>query len=191
MIFSCHTFYSVLFYIPSGFVFSNELEFIKSGVLLLQMLFKNRLIVLVQMILSEQWITEVKAVELHYYSCVDHTHNLRSLNERKKWRVESFSLHAFQNTQTNSGYLNGMFKRSLLNFVVHNESLKCERLKSQKIRRRPESCHGFHPEVSFYFFIIIISVSSSSFILFIKRQIGKLPYKVKLIGKYSEYSELN
>lgn len=92
---------------------------------------------------------------------------------------------------TNSGYLNAMFKRSLLNFVVHNESLKCERLKSQKIRRRPESCHGFHPEVSFYFFIIIISVSSSSFILFIKRQIGKLPYKVKLIGKYSEYSELN
>lgn len=74
----------MLFYIPSGFVFSNELEFIKSGVLLLQMLFKNMLIVLVQMILSEQWITEVKAVELHYYSCVDHTHNLRSLNERKK-----------------------------------------------------------------------------------------------------------
>ncbi|VCX37964.1 unnamed protein product, partial [Gulo gulo] len=28
----------------------------------------------------------------------------------------------------------------------HNESLKCERLKAQKIRRRPESCHGFHPE---------------------------------------------
>ncbi|POI32700.1 hypothetical protein CIB84_003548 [Bambusicola thoracicus] len=39
-----------------------------------------------------------------------------------------------------------MFKRSLLNYMVHNESLKCERLKSQKIRRRPESCHGFHPE---------------------------------------------
>uniref|UniRef100_A0A8C0ZKV8 Voltage-dependent calcium channel subunit alpha-2/delta-3 n=1 Tax=Cyanistes caeruleus TaxID=156563 RepID=A0A8C0ZKV8_CYACU len=35
---------------------------------------------------------------------------------------------------------------SLLNCLVHNESLKCERLKSQKIRRRPESCHGFHPE---------------------------------------------
>ncbi|OCT58649.1 hypothetical protein XELAEV_18001790mg [Xenopus laevis] len=29
---------------------------------------------------------------------------------------------------------------------AHNESLKCERLKSQKIRRRPEACHGFHPE---------------------------------------------
>uniref|UniRef100_A0A8C3ST92 Calcium voltage-gated channel auxiliary subunit alpha2delta 3 n=1 Tax=Chelydra serpentina TaxID=8475 RepID=A0A8C3ST92_CHESE len=39
--------------------------------------------------------------------------------------------------------------RSLLNYCEHNESLKCERLKSQKIRRRPESCHGFHPEVSF------------------------------------------
>ncbi|NXG75178.1 CA2D3 protein, partial [Baryphthengus martii] len=36
--------------------------------------------------------------------------------------------------------------RSLLNYFAHNESLKCERLKSQKIRRRPESCHGFHPE---------------------------------------------
>uniref|UniRef100_A0A669NX96 Calcium voltage-gated channel auxiliary subunit alpha2delta 3 n=1 Tax=Phasianus colchicus TaxID=9054 RepID=A0A669NX96_PHACC len=36
--------------------------------------------------------------------------------------------------------------RSVLNYIVHNESLKCERLKSQKIRRRPESCHGFHPE---------------------------------------------
>uniref|UniRef100_A0A8C3VHI7 Calcium voltage-gated channel auxiliary subunit alpha2delta 3 n=1 Tax=Catharus ustulatus TaxID=91951 RepID=A0A8C3VHI7_CATUS len=35
---------------------------------------------------------------------------------------------------------------SLLNCLAHNESLKCERLKSQKIRRRPESCHGFHPE---------------------------------------------
>lgn len=35
-----------------------------------------------------------------------------------------------------------------LNYGQHNESLKCERLKAQKIRRRPESCHGFHPEVS-------------------------------------------
>ncbi|XP_061474227.1 voltage-dependent calcium channel subunit alpha-2/delta-3 isoform X1 [Rhineura floridana] len=30
--------------------------------------------------------------------------------------------------------------------IRYNESLKCERLKSHKIRRRPESCHGFHPE---------------------------------------------
>ncbi|MEE6501724.1 hypothetical protein FKM82_004307 [Ascaphus truei] len=30
--------------------------------------------------------------------------------------------------------------------IMYNESLKCERLKSQKIRRRPEACHGFHPE---------------------------------------------
>ncbi|KAM3848239.1 voltage-dependent calcium channel subunit alpha-2/delta-3 [Vipera latastei] len=34
----------------------------------------------------------------------------------------------------------------IFNFCEHNESLKCERLKSHKIRRRPESCHGFHPE---------------------------------------------
>lgn len=30
----------------------------------------------------------------------------------------------------------------------HNESLKCERLKMQKHRRRPDTCHPFHPEVS-------------------------------------------
>ncbi|XP_060544311.1 voltage-dependent calcium channel subunit alpha-2/delta-3 isoform X3 [Pantherophis guttatus] len=30
--------------------------------------------------------------------------------------------------------------------IRYIESLKCERLKSHKIRRRPESCHGFHPE---------------------------------------------
>ncbi|XP_053076330.1 voltage-dependent calcium channel subunit alpha-2/delta-3 isoform X3 [Panthera pardus] len=30
--------------------------------------------------------------------------------------------------------------------IRYIESLKCERLKAQKIRRRPESCHGFHPE---------------------------------------------
>lgn len=29
----------------------------------------------------------------------------------------------------------------------HNESLKCERLKMQKHRRRPDTCHPFHPEV--------------------------------------------
>lgn len=153
------------------------------------MLFKDRLIVLVQMILSEQWTAEEKAIELHYYSCVDHTPHLGSLNERKMWGVERFSLHAFQSTQMNSGYLNAVFRRFLLNYIVHNESLKCERLKSQKIRRRPESCHGFHPEVSFYFFIIIIFVSSRSCIPFKKRQIGKLSYNMKLIRKYLEYSE--
>nr|XP_035159966.1 voltage-dependent calcium channel subunit alpha-2/delta-3-like [Callithrix jacchus] len=30
--------------------------------------------------------------------------------------------------------------------IRYNESLKCECLKAQKIRRYPESCHGFHPE---------------------------------------------
>uniref|UniRef100_A0A8C5H705 VWFA domain-containing protein n=1 Tax=Gouania willdenowi TaxID=441366 RepID=A0A8C5H705_GOUWI len=31
--------------------------------------------------------------------------------------------------------------------IAHNESLKCERLKIQKDRRRPDSCHPFHAEV--------------------------------------------
>ncbi|XP_043934407.1 voltage-dependent calcium channel subunit alpha-2/delta-3 [Protopterus annectens] len=30
--------------------------------------------------------------------------------------------------------------------IMYNESLKCERLKAQKIRRRPDSCHAFHPD---------------------------------------------
>nr|XP_023676759.1 voltage-dependent calcium channel subunit alpha-2/delta-3-like [Paramormyrops kingsleyae]XP_023676760.1 voltage-dependent calcium channel subunit alpha-2/delta-3-like [Paramormyrops kingsleyae]XP_023676761.1 voltage-dependent calcium channel subunit alpha-2/delta-3-like [Paramormyrops kingsleyae] len=30
--------------------------------------------------------------------------------------------------------------------IIYNESLKCERLKFQKERRRPDSCHPFHPE---------------------------------------------
>uniref|UniRef100_A0AAR2JJC7 VWFA domain-containing protein n=1 Tax=Pygocentrus nattereri TaxID=42514 RepID=A0AAR2JJC7_PYGNA len=32
------------------------------------------------------------------------------------------------------------------NPLAHNESLKCERLKFQKDRKRPDSCHPFHPE---------------------------------------------
>ncbi|XP_051528531.1 voltage-dependent calcium channel subunit alpha-2/delta-3-like isoform X8 [Myxocyprinus asiaticus] len=30
--------------------------------------------------------------------------------------------------------------------IIYNESLKCDRLKFQKDRRRPQSCHPFHPE---------------------------------------------
>ncbi|XP_071359151.1 voltage-dependent calcium channel subunit alpha-2/delta-4-like [Trachinotus anak] len=30
--------------------------------------------------------------------------------------------------------------------VRYNASVKCERMKSQKIRRRPESCHAYHPQ---------------------------------------------
>ncbi|XP_066527450.1 voltage-dependent calcium channel subunit alpha-2/delta-3 [Hoplias malabaricus] len=30
--------------------------------------------------------------------------------------------------------------------IIYNESLKCERLKFHKDRRRPDSCHPFHPE---------------------------------------------
>ncbi|XP_051957505.1 voltage-dependent calcium channel subunit alpha-2/delta-3 isoform X2 [Xyrauchen texanus] len=30
--------------------------------------------------------------------------------------------------------------------IMYNESLKCDRLKFQKDRRRPQSCHPFHPE---------------------------------------------
>ncbi|KAI4824534.1 hypothetical protein KUCAC02_013038 [Chaenocephalus aceratus] len=33
-----------------------------------------------------------------------------------------------------------------LTLAAHNESLKCERLKMQKDRRRPDTCHPFHPE---------------------------------------------
>uniref|UniRef100_A0A8C7T660 Calcium channel, voltage dependent, alpha2/delta subunit 3 n=1 Tax=Oncorhynchus mykiss TaxID=8022 RepID=A0A8C7T660_ONCMY len=35
---------------------------------------------------------------------------------------------------------------SILNHSAHNESLKCDRLKFQKDRKRPETCHPFHPE---------------------------------------------
>uniref|UniRef100_A0A8C7CI43 Calcium channel, voltage dependent, alpha2/delta subunit 3 n=1 Tax=Oncorhynchus kisutch TaxID=8019 RepID=A0A8C7CI43_ONCKI len=35
---------------------------------------------------------------------------------------------------------------SILNPSAHNESLKCDRLKFQKDRKRPETCHPFHPE---------------------------------------------
>ncbi|XP_026182191.1 voltage-dependent calcium channel subunit alpha-2/delta-4 [Mastacembelus armatus] len=30
--------------------------------------------------------------------------------------------------------------------VKYNDSVKCERMRSQKIRRRPESCHAYHPQ---------------------------------------------
>uniref|UniRef100_A0AAR2JVN9 VWFA domain-containing protein n=1 Tax=Pygocentrus nattereri TaxID=42514 RepID=A0AAR2JVN9_PYGNA len=32
-----------------------------------------------------------------------------------------------------------------LNSFEHNATVKCNRMKSQKIRRRPESCHAYHP----------------------------------------------
>uniref|UniRef100_A0A672VFS6 Calcium voltage-gated channel auxiliary subunit alpha2delta 4 n=1 Tax=Strigops habroptila TaxID=2489341 RepID=A0A672VFS6_STRHB len=31
--------------------------------------------------------------------------------------------------------------------LAHNASVKCERMRSQKLRRRPDTCHAFHPEV--------------------------------------------
>uniref|UniRef100_A0A8K9X484 Calcium voltage-gated channel auxiliary subunit alpha2delta 4 n=1 Tax=Oncorhynchus mykiss TaxID=8022 RepID=A0A8K9X484_ONCMY len=33
-----------------------------------------------------------------------------------------------------------------LDLCVHNASVKCDRMKSQKVRRRPESCHAYHPQ---------------------------------------------
>uniref|UniRef100_A0A8C5AAA0 VWFA domain-containing protein n=1 Tax=Gadus morhua TaxID=8049 RepID=A0A8C5AAA0_GADMO len=30
----------------------------------------------------------------------------------------------------------------------HNATVKCNRMKSQKVRRRPESCHAYHPKVT-------------------------------------------
>ena len=32
--------------------------------------------------------------------------------------------------------------------VKYNASVKCNRMKSQKVRRRPNSCHAYHPKVS-------------------------------------------
>ncbi|EFB25190.1 hypothetical protein PANDA_001996, partial [Ailuropoda melanoleuca] len=29
---------------------------------------------------------------------------------------------------------------------AHNASVKCDRMRSQKLRRRPDPCHAFHPE---------------------------------------------
>uniref|UniRef100_A0A3B4CZX0 VWFA domain-containing protein n=1 Tax=Pygocentrus nattereri TaxID=42514 RepID=A0A3B4CZX0_PYGNA len=37
--------------------------------------------------------------------------------------------------------------RFILNSSSHNASVKCDRMKSQKIRRRPESCHAYHPQI--------------------------------------------
>uniref|UniRef100_A0A8C2ZDN7 Calcium voltage-gated channel auxiliary subunit alpha2delta 4 n=1 Tax=Cyclopterus lumpus TaxID=8103 RepID=A0A8C2ZDN7_CYCLU len=34
----------------------------------------------------------------------------------------------------------------LLDAAAHNASVKCDRMRSQKIRRRPESCHAYHPQ---------------------------------------------
>lgn len=41
-----------------------------------------------------------------------------------------------------------MFLLLLLDPAVHNSSVKCDRMKSQKVRRRPESCHSYHAQVS-------------------------------------------
>lgn len=41
-----------------------------------------------------------------------------------------------------------LFLLLLLDPAVHNASVKCDRMRSQKIRRRPESCHAYHPQVS-------------------------------------------
>uniref|UniRef100_A0A8C2U872 Calcium voltage-gated channel auxiliary subunit alpha2delta 4 n=1 Tax=Coturnix japonica TaxID=93934 RepID=A0A8C2U872_COTJA len=33
---------------------------------------------------------------------------------------------------------------------AHNASVKCDRMRSQKLRRRPDTCHAFHPEVQLW-----------------------------------------
>uniref|UniRef100_A0A3Q2P7H3 VWFA domain-containing protein n=1 Tax=Fundulus heteroclitus TaxID=8078 RepID=A0A3Q2P7H3_FUNHE len=35
---------------------------------------------------------------------------------------------------------------AFLNISKHNATVKCNRMKSQKVRRRPESCHAYHPK---------------------------------------------
>lgn len=37
--------------------------------------------------------------------------------------------------------------QGVLDSLAHNASVKCERMRSQKLRRRPDTCHAFHPEV--------------------------------------------
>ncbi|KFU87796.1 Voltage-dependent calcium channel subunit alpha-2/delta-4, partial [Chaetura pelagica] len=39
-----------------------------------------------------------------------------------------------------------VFPPVLMDVLAHNASVKCERMRSQKLRRRPDSCHAFHPE---------------------------------------------
>lgn len=34
-----------------------------------------------------------------------------------------------------------------LNSSTHNASVKCDRMRTQKLRRRPDTCHAFHYEV--------------------------------------------
>uniref|UniRef100_A0A3Q3NCX5 VWFA domain-containing protein n=1 Tax=Mastacembelus armatus TaxID=205130 RepID=A0A3Q3NCX5_9TELE len=43
---------------------------------------------------------------------------------------------------------NSLIKCGRLPFDEHNATVKCNRMKSQKVRRRPESCHAYHPKVS-------------------------------------------
>ncbi|KAM6171830.1 voltage-dependent calcium channel subunit alpha-2/delta-4 [Erethizon dorsatum] len=42
-------------------------------------------------------------------------------------------------------YILTVFRRLTMS-SVHNASVKCDRMRSQKPRRRPDSCHAFHPE---------------------------------------------
>lgn len=51
------------------------------------------------------------------------------------------------------------WSKSNLDPVAHNASVKCDRMRSQKIRRRPESCHAYHPQVSPRCHLITMSYS--------------------------------
>ncbi|KAF6338975.1 calcium voltage-gated channel auxiliary subunit alpha2delta 4 [Rhinolophus ferrumequinum] len=42
-------------------------------------------------------------------------------------------------------YILPVFRDARVN-SAHNASVKCDRTRSQKLRRRPDSCHAFHPE---------------------------------------------
>uniref|UniRef100_A0AAQ6AMA2 VWFA domain-containing protein n=1 Tax=Amphiprion ocellaris TaxID=80972 RepID=A0AAQ6AMA2_AMPOC len=48
----------------------------------------------------------------------------------------------------------------ILDTFEHNESLKCDRLKFQKDRKKPESCHPFHPEVRGHGFLCMCPCDS-------------------------------
>ena len=54
---------------------------------------------------------------------------------------------SYNTISTKAHLLVSLFLCLAFDSCEHNESLKCERLKFQKDRKKPDSCHPFHPEV--------------------------------------------
>jgi len=75
-----------MLFCSSGFVFSQKLQFIKSSLpcAFIEDLWKDRLAVQVQVMLSNLQITVEEALELLSFSCVNHMYHLGFLIERKE-----------------------------------------------------------------------------------------------------------